>query len=86
MDALDAADDRWTARFNGGESIEDMKQRVAEFLEDLKGKPYDTVLIVTSQWVIFSAIATIRNISNEEAWKLEVEPGSCLEVTLPVTA
>jgi probable phosphoglycerate mutase len=82
MHALVAAENRWTARFNDGESIEDMKQRVAAFLEELKTKPYDTVLIVTSQWIIHAAVATIKNIPNEDAWKLEVEQGSCLELDL----
>lgn len=35
MDALDEAEDRWTVRFNDGESIEDMKERVAKFLDEL---------------------------------------------------
>lgn len=82
MDALDAAENRWTARFNDGESIEDMKERVAEFLDTLKSKPYGVVLIVTSQWIIHAAVALIQNISNEEAWKLEVEQGDCLEMEI----
>ena len=80
MEALDNAEDRWTARFNDGESIEDMKQRVAAFLDQLKTKPYDTVLVVTSQWIIHAAVAIIKGDSNEEAWKLEVGQGSCLEL------
>jgi probable phosphoglycerate mutase len=82
MDALDAADDRWTARFNGGESIEDMKQRVAAFLDELKTKPYNTVLIVTSGWVIRVMVAVIENISNEEAWSCEAEQGDYLELEI----
>lgn len=80
MDALDAAEDRWTAQFNDGESIAAMKERVAAFIESLKNKPYDTVLVVTSQWIIHAAVAIIKDISNEEAWKLEVQQGSCIEL------
>lgn len=79
MDALDAADDRWTARFNDGESIEDMKQRVTTFIDELKAKPYHTVLIVTSGWVIRVMVAIIENIPNEEAWAREAEQGDYLE-------
>lgn len=79
MDALDAAEDRWTARFNGGESIEDLKQRVATFIDELKAKPYKTVLIVTSGWVIRVMVAVIKNISNEEAWDRESAQGDYLE-------
>ncbi|MEK7153869.1 MAG: histidine phosphatase family protein [Patescibacteria group bacterium] len=80
MEALDKAEDRWTARFNDGESIDDMRQRVAKFLDELKTKPYDTVLVVTSQWIIHAAVVIIQNISYEEAWKLEVQQGSCIRL------
>lgn len=79
IDAMDAAEDRWTARFNDGESIEDMKNRVAEFLNKLTAEPYDTVLVVTSGWVIRVAVAIIQNISNDEAWTIDAEQGSYLE-------
>ncbi len=82
MDAIDAAEDKWTTRFNGGESIEDMKKRVADFLHALKAKPYDAVLIVTSGWVVRVAIAVIQNISNDEAWLIDAEQGSYLEFEL----
>ena len=79
--ALDAAPNRWTVRFNGGESIEDMKARVASFISDLRDAPYDSVLIVTSEWVMRAIIAAIQNIGNEAAWDLEISQGSYLEVT-----
>ncbi len=78
-EAMDAAENKWTARFNGGESIEDMKQRVADFLNNLKTKPYDAVLVVTSGWVIRMAAAILQNISNEEAWMVDVEQGDYLQ-------
>jgi broad specificity phosphatase PhoE len=74
--AMDAADNRWTAKFNDGESVEDMKARVARFLEELKGKSYDSVLVITSGWIIHSAAAIINNMSNEEAWSLDVMQGT----------
>ena len=77
--AMEAAENKWTARFNDGESIEDMKSRVADFLSKLQAKPYDTVLIVTSGWVIRMVVAVIQNISNEEAWKVDAEQGGYLE-------
>jgi len=79
MEAMDGAENKWTVRFNDGESIEDMKQRIAEFLDKLKAEHYDTVLVVTSGWVIRVAIAIIQDISNEEAWTIDAEQGSYLE-------
>jgi len=78
--ALAAAPDRWTASFNGGESIEDMKKRVADYLDDLRAKNYQSVLIITSQWIIFAIMALVNDLSNEQAWNLEVEQGSFLEI------
>ncbi len=80
--ALDAASDQWTVRFNGGESIEDLKQRVASFIEDLRTKGYNSVLVVTSQWDLYAVIILLQNISNEEAWNLDVEQGSYIELEL----
>jgi broad specificity phosphatase PhoE len=79
MEAMDAAENKWTARFNDGESIEDMKQRVAEFLNNLKAASYNSVLIVTSGWVIRVAITILQNISNEQAWTIDAKQGSYLE-------
>jgi broad specificity phosphatase PhoE len=79
IEAMDAAENKWTVRFNGGESIEDMKQRVAEFLDKLKAEPYDTVLVVSSGWVIRMAVSIIQDISNEEAWMVDAEQGNYLE-------
>ena len=74
--ALDAASNRWIARFNNGESIEDVKERLAGFIKDLRNKDYDSVLIVTSQWVIYAIVAIVENLTNEEAWSLEASQGS----------
>jgi probable phosphoglycerate mutase len=82
MEALDATPDRWRARFNGGESIEDIKNRVADFVSELQTKDYDSVLIVTSQWVIQAMVAVVKKVSNEQAWSLEVKQGSCLELEI----
>lgn len=82
MDALDASEDRWRARCNDGESVEDMKVRVVAFLEELKSEPYDTVLVVTSEWVAYAIIALIRGLSNQAAWDLDMQQGTCIELEL----
>lgn len=74
--ALDAATDRWTVRFNGGESIEDIKKRADDFVNYLRTKGYDSVLIVTSEWIIRAMIMSVKNISYEEAWALKMTQGS----------
>lgn len=80
--ALAAAPNKWTASFDGGESIEDLKERVARFIDELRATSYKAVLIVTSEWVIRVAIAHIKNISNKEAWDLPIEQGDFLTFDL----
>jgi broad specificity phosphatase PhoE len=80
--ALAAAPDRWTARFNGGESVEDIKKRVAAFVEDLRRRDYSSVLIVTSLWIIFAMVAFVKGLPNEEAWSLDVVQGDFIELEI----
>lgn len=82
FDALDAAPDRWNARFNDGESIEEMKQRVALFIGKLKIASCESPLVVTSQWIIHAAVSLVEDLPNQEAWALEVQPGNCLELEI----
>ncbi len=78
--ALEAAQNRWTARFNGGESIEDIKLRAFAFIKQLSTKNYDAVLIVTSEWIIRAMLTSLQNITNEEAWDLVMEQGDYTEL------
>ena len=77
--AMSEAENKWTARFNGGESIEDVKLRINMFLENLRNQPYETVLIISHGWVIHTAVAILEHISNEEAWKIDPAQGDFLE-------
>lgn len=56
-----------------------MEQRVAEFISNVKTRDYRSVLVVTSGWVIQAAIAIIKNISNEEAWELDIQQATYLK-------
>jgi len=80
--ALDKADDKWTARFNSGESIKDLRERAQDFIDDLKTKNYKTVLIVTSGGVIQAIYGILSNQSIEEAWGFRPDKGSCVELNL----
>ncbi|HSX34025.1 MAG TPA: histidine phosphatase family protein [Candidatus Saccharimonadales bacterium] len=80
--ALEKAPNRYTARFNGGESIEDVKARIQSFVRDLRGQQYETVLIVTSEVIVQAFCAVLQDISNEAAEAITVEQGSFLEFDL----
>lgn len=80
--ALDQAENKWTTRFNSGESIEDLRERTQSFLDDLKTRGYHTVLIVTSGGVMQAIYGIIGNHSIEEAWNYRPDKGSCAEFYL----
>ncbi len=77
--ALRRAPDKWAARFNDGESLEDVKARVRSFIEDLKTKDYDTVLIMTSKVIVQAIYGILHGASNQEAWDFEVDNAGCVE-------
>ncbi len=79
---LDAADNQWTAHLDGSESIEDLKKRVAGFIDELRTKNYEAVLVVTSAWVVMAMLTVAEGLSNEEAWGLEIVQASCREVVI----
>ncbi|MDQ5943418.1 MAG: hypothetical protein QG675_186 [Patescibacteria group bacterium] len=77
--ALDRAGDKWTARFNGGESITDLRERTQDFLNDLKIQDHRSVLIVTSGGIIQAMYGILGNHAIEESWDFRPDKGSCVE-------
>ncbi len=80
--ALDRADNKWTARFNGGESIADLRKRTQDFLNDLKTQDHRFVLIVTSGGIIQAMYGILDNHAIEDAWGFRPDKGSCVELDL----
>ena len=66
------AENRWTIRLNGGESFEDEILRVKDFLNDLKKRPEQRVLVVTHQAIARIIYAIHNNLSNEKVDEIEV--------------
>ena len=81
--ALDQADDKWSVRFNDGESLEDVKARAASFIDELRTKTYTSVLIVTSEVIVHTIYGLLNDLTNEQARDLEVDKASCVELELP---
>jgi broad specificity phosphatase PhoE len=67
--AMREAKDKWNARFNDGESFEDRKKLIFDFLDDLKKKKYRRVLIVTHEHTIKVFRGYFENLSNEDMVK-----------------
>ncbi|MDB5162331.1 MAG: phosphoglycerate mutase [Candidatus Saccharibacteria bacterium] len=74
-DALDASDDKFNARFNEGESYNDIFERVSRFMEDLKTKDYDTVLMVTHRLITQMIYVYLEHRSLEHLEDFEVKQG-----------
>lgn len=80
--ALEAVPDKWTARFNDGESWEDSKKRANSFMEDLKRQPYDTVLIVTSEAIIQLIRSLVDQLSYQQALDLHIKQGTFIDLNI----
>lgn len=67
------AKDKWNVKFNGGESFEDEKKRAKIFLDELKYKKYNSLLIITHLSVIRSFYWYFNNnLTNEEMVDLNI--------------
>jgi probable phosphoglycerate mutase len=64
--ALAKAKDRWNAKFDGGESFEESKERVFDFLDDLKKEKYKKVLIVTHEHTIKVMMGYFYKLNNKD--------------------
>lgn len=74
--AFAASDNAWSAHFNDGESLYDVKVRVTEFLNDLRPKEYKEVLIVTSLVIIKMINGIINDISEQEIMNFDFPQGT----------
>jgi len=82
LDALDHAPDKPNAKFNDGESLENVRQRTASFMEYLRKQRYQNVLVVTSDIIIMYFYAILHNMSHEQTWAMDVDNGSCMVVEI----
>lgn len=64
----------------GGESYAQLLARVVSFLNDLKEKPFNNVLIVTHGGVIRSINCILNKIAPHKAFELNVDYGSVLRL------
>lgn len=80
--ALDQAQDKWVARFNDGESVEDVDSRVRSFIDGLRTLEYDVVLIVTSEVIVQAIYGILNNLPNQKAQDLHIEQGDYIELHL----
>jgi broad specificity phosphatase PhoE len=80
--ALENSKDKFAFKLKGKESWNDLKKRVQKFLDWLKDQKYESVLIVSHQWVIGAANQLIKNLSDEEAQKELTDTAEFIELEL----
>lgn len=80
--ALDGVTDKWAAKFNGGESINDLLARVDDYLEYLKILAYTNVLIISHYTVLQLLTARVAGTDIRESLKLNIEQGGFLKTGL----
>lgn len=78
-DARRNATNRWTVRLNGGESFEDEKARVKQFLNDLQERPEKCVLVVTHQAIARLIYANVNRLPNKKVGDIEVSNTHCFD-------
>ncbi|MBC7764154.1 histidine phosphatase family protein [Microbacteriaceae bacterium] len=76
---FNSSENKWTDRFGDGESLDDTRVRMQEFLTKLKKEKYDSVLIVTSMTIVQAIHGVIKHLSDDDTWKINVETGSYTE-------
>jgi broad specificity phosphatase PhoE len=79
--ALAEATDKWTVKFNDGESMDDVLRRVDEFLGYLRGLAYSNVLIVSHATVLQLITARVTGTDVQELSEINIEQGSYSRAT-----
>ena len=78
----DAAPDPIAARFNGGESIQDCNDRTKDFLNDLKKRPENNILIVSSNNNMKQIQIIINDLPMEDILDMHIKNASFFEFDL----
>lgn len=77
-----AGKDLFHFKGTGSEDWQDLKKRVRNFLDELKNKDFENVLIVSHQWVIMVANQIVNGLSDEEAYAVPL--GNCEIIVLEI--
>ena len=65
LSAIDATPDRYAAKFNDGESLNEAARRAMAFIDDLRTKDYKSVLVVTHGFMTQAIMYKVRPIRDE---------------------
>lgn len=83
-DIRSAEKDIWNAKFNDGESLNELLEKVDSFLQYLHTRKnnYSDVLIVSHYTVLQLLIARIKNMPKESALDIKIVQGDYIKISL----
>lgn len=79
LDALDLSEDRFAASFNSGESLNQASDRAKKFLDELKGKNYESILVVTHGFLSQAIFGHVEAKTLSEAAEFNLVQGTYAE-------
>ena len=77
--AVEAASDPWNATFGDGESLNEAAARARRFIDALKTKDHQTVLVVTHGFITQAIFGYLENKTLEEASEFNLIQGTYIE-------
>jgi probable phosphoglycerate mutase len=75
LEAFTSSSDVWNVSFNDGETLQQSKQRVDNFMTDLRTKPYAAVCVVTHGFVIACIAELLTGVTIDLAHTFTVPQG-----------
>lgn len=74
--------DIFNLKFNDGESFQEEKKRVHDFLRELKSLKLEIVLVVTHSEILQIINGYYNNLSNQKMWSTKIDNCQVLEVEI----
>lgn len=82
LNAVESAQDPWNAKFNDGESLNEAAKRARNFIDELRTKSYNSVLIVTHGFITQAIFGYLENKTLDEASEFNLLQGTFMEFEL----
>lgn len=79
LSAINSADDKYSAKFNDGESLNEATARARAFIDDLREKDYETVLVATHGFMTQAIFGYLENQPLDEAMNFNLTQGTYAE-------
>ena len=79
LNAVESTDDPWNVKFGDGESLNEAAERARNFIDELKTREYQSVLVVTHGFITQAIFGYLENKTLEEASEFNLVQGTYVE-------